>query len=113
MKFQVQLAEQIYELVDRHLRKLDQELSKFKMELEADNGGITEILEQRSLELDNPPPHSSHSVQFYFYASKLDKAQSLFKSQLFFRAEKVPTTIPVMPLRRNLLIQALSQHRMV
>ena len=41
-------------MVDRHLRKLDQELSKFKMELEADNAGITEILEQRSLELDNP-----------------------------------------------------------
>ncbi|XP_076801115.1 inhibitor of growth protein 3-like isoform X2 [Clavelina lepadiformis] len=50
----VQLANQIYDLVDRHLRKLDQELSKFKMELEADNAGITEILEQRSLELDNP-----------------------------------------------------------
>lgn len=33
--------------VDRHLRKLDQELSKFKMELEADNAGITEVLEKR------------------------------------------------------------------
>lgn len=33
--------------VDRHLRKLDQELAKFKMELEADNAGITEILERR------------------------------------------------------------------
>ena len=48
------MANQIYDLVDRHLRKLDQELSKFKMELEADNAGITEVLEQRSLELDNP-----------------------------------------------------------
>ncbi|MEQ2192617.1 hypothetical protein XENOCAPTIV_014482, partial [Xenoophorus captivus] len=43
----VQLANQIYDLVDRHLRKLDQELAKFKMELEADNAGITEILERR------------------------------------------------------------------
>ncbi|XP_078001485.1 inhibitor of growth protein 3-like [Glandiceps talaboti] len=50
----VQLANQIYDLVDRHLRKLDQELNKFKMELEADNAGITEILERRSLELDAP-----------------------------------------------------------
>ncbi|XP_064633598.1 inhibitor of growth protein 3-like [Lineus longissimus] len=50
----VQLANQIYELVDRHLRKLDQELQKFKMELEADNAGITEVLEKRSLELDIP-----------------------------------------------------------
>lgn len=29
------------------MRKLDQELAKFKMELEADNAGITEILERR------------------------------------------------------------------
>ncbi len=33
--------------VDRYLRKLDQELSKFKMELEADHAGITEVLEKR------------------------------------------------------------------
>ena len=32
--------------VDRYLRKLDQELSKFKMELEADHAGITEVLEK-------------------------------------------------------------------
>ncbi|XP_005998690.2 inhibitor of growth protein 3 isoform X1 [Latimeria chalumnae] len=61
----VQLANQIYDLVDRHLRKLDQELAKFKMELEADNAGITEILERRSLELDNPSQpvnnHHAHS----------------------------------------------------
>ncbi|OQR70600.1 inhibitor of growth protein 3-like [Tropilaelaps mercedesae] len=49
----VQIANQIYDLVERYLRKLDQELQKFKVELEADNAGITEILEKRSLELDN------------------------------------------------------------
>nr|XP_018670605.1 inhibitor of growth protein 3 isoform X1 [Ciona intestinalis] len=59
----VQLANQIYDLVDRHLRKLDQELSKFKMELEADNAGITEVLEQRSLELDNPQSQQRTSLQ--------------------------------------------------
>ena len=42
----------MYDLVDRHLRRLDQELHKFKMELEADHAGITELLERRSLELD-------------------------------------------------------------
>ncbi|KAJ8261683.1 hypothetical protein GJAV_G00157150 [Gymnothorax javanicus] len=61
----VQLANQIYDLVDRHLRKLDQELAKFKMELEADNAGITEILERRSLEMDSPSQpvnnHHAHS----------------------------------------------------
>lgn len=51
----VQVANQMYDLIDRYLRKLDQELSKFKMELEADNAGITELLERRSLQLDQPP----------------------------------------------------------
>ncbi|KAL4624957.1 inhibitor of growth protein 3 [Arapaima gigas] len=59
----VQLANQIYDLVDRHLRKLDQELAKFKMELEADNAGITEVLERRSLEMDSPsqPVNNHHA----------------------------------------------------
>ncbi|XP_037027856.1 inhibitor of growth protein 3 isoform X1 [Bradysia coprophila] len=48
----VQLANQTYDLVERYLRKLDSELFKFKLELEADHNGITEILEKRSLELD-------------------------------------------------------------
>lgn len=48
----VQLANQMYDLVDRYLRRLDNELFKFKCELEADHNGITEILEKRSLELD-------------------------------------------------------------
>ena len=43
----VQQANQMYDLVDRYLRRLDQELHKFKMELEADNRGITELLEKR------------------------------------------------------------------
>jgi inhibitor of growth protein 3 len=56
----VQIANQIYDLIERYLRRLDQELQKFKMELEADNAGITEVLEKRSLELDNPPPPVNH-----------------------------------------------------
>ncbi|XP_017015613.2 inhibitor of growth protein 3 [Drosophila takahashii] len=48
----VAIATQIHELVERYLRRLDSELFKFKCELEADNNGITEILERRSLELD-------------------------------------------------------------
>ena len=40
----------------RYLRKLDEELLKFKLELEADNRGITEILEKQSLEMDTPAP---------------------------------------------------------
>ncbi|KAG8439820.1 hypothetical protein GDO86_005837 [Hymenochirus boettgeri] len=67
----VQLANQIYDLVDRHLRKLDQELGKFKMELEADNAGITEILERRSLELDTPSqPVNNHHVHSHSSGEK-------------------------------------------
>ncbi|XP_026472536.1 inhibitor of growth protein 3 isoform X2 [Ctenocephalides felis] len=50
----VQLANQMYDLVEKYLRKLDSELHKFKCELEADHNGITEVLEKRSLELDVP-----------------------------------------------------------
>merc|ERR1711971_538283 len=51
----VQISEECYSLVDRYLRKLDEELLKFKCELEADNRGITEILEKQSLEMDSVP----------------------------------------------------------
>lgn len=40
-------ANQLHEIVEKYLRKLEQELMKFKMELEADNAGITEQLEKR------------------------------------------------------------------
>ena len=42
----VTTANHLYALVDKYLRKLEQELHKFKIELEADNAGITEILEK-------------------------------------------------------------------
>ena len=49
----VQLANGLYGVVQRFVSKLDQELLKFKIELEADNAGITEVLERRSKELDS------------------------------------------------------------
>uniref|UniRef100_A0AAR5PK68 Inhibitor of growth protein N-terminal histone-binding domain-containing protein n=1 Tax=Dendroctonus ponderosae TaxID=77166 RepID=A0AAR5PK68_DENPD len=55
----VHLANSMYDLVDKYLRRLDSELHKFKYELEADNKGITEVLEKRSLELDTPTPVSN------------------------------------------------------
>ncbi|KAL4708987.1 hypothetical protein ACJJTC_005848 [Scirpophaga incertulas] len=57
----VTLANQMRDLVDRYLRRLDTELHKFKCELEADNKGITELLEKRSLELDVSNNHTSTS----------------------------------------------------
>lgn len=62
----VQLANQIYELVERYLRRLDTELHKFKCELEADNQGITELLEKRSLELDGSTGTANQKENRYF-----------------------------------------------
>lgn len=65
----VQLATQMYKLVDKYLRRLDQEIAKFKMELETDNKGISEILEKRSLELDQPTANSSHMENRYSFST--------------------------------------------
>ncbi|XP_064405923.1 inhibitor of growth protein 3-like [Halichondria panicea] len=51
----VKIANQLYDMIDRHMKRLDQDLSRFTIELEADTGGITEILEQKSYLLDRPP----------------------------------------------------------
>lgn len=48
----VTIANQAYDLVERYLHKLDEELHKFKCELEADHNGITEILEKRAMEME-------------------------------------------------------------
>lgn len=57
----VTIANQSYDLVDRYLHKLDEELHKFKCELEADHNGITEILEKRAMEMENSMSSSSGS----------------------------------------------------
>jgi len=36
----------MHDLVEKYLKRLDSEINKFKIELEADNPGITEILER-------------------------------------------------------------------
>ncbi|XP_062522199.1 inhibitor of growth protein 3-like isoform X2 [Corticium candelabrum] len=77
----VVLANQMHDLVERYLKKLDIELSKFKLELEADSAGITEMLEQRSLQLDQTPVPSpvsqpSHS-HYHHHHSHKRKASSL------------------------------------
>ncbi|CAG9564752.1 unnamed protein product [Danaus chrysippus] len=66
----VTLANQMYDLVDRYLRRLDTELHKFKCELEADNKGITELLEKRSLDLDTNINHTSTSNNNHYKDNK-------------------------------------------
>ncbi|CAM1322408.1 ING3 (predicted), partial [Pycnogonum litorale] len=94
----VQIANQIYDLVDRYLRRLDQELQKFKMELEADNAGITEVLEKRSLELDNPPPGQNNKAEKRKYqtsaggvvlSNNLEKRPALDKDKVNVEKEQL------------------------
>jgi inhibitor of growth protein 3 len=103
----VHLSNQIYELVDRYLRRLDTELLKFKCELEADNQGITELLEKRSLELDGSSNVVNQKENRYFgsisqnqnrvsaverYRHKVEKRRdSGTTSQLGTPVEKRPT----------------------
>ncbi|KAH7641272.1 inhibitor of growth protein 3 [Dermatophagoides farinae] len=47
------IAIQLGELIDKYYRRLEMDLQKFKLELEADNAGITERLEKRISESDN------------------------------------------------------------
>lgn len=79
----VNLASQMYDLVDRYLRRLDQELDKFKNELEADNAGITEVLERRSHELDHVPSSGPNHVR-----RKVDPS---YGSHLFTTGNSAPT----------------------
>ncbi|XP_065311384.1 inhibitor of growth protein 3 [Dermacentor albipictus] len=91
----VQIANQIYDLVDRYLRRLDQELQKFKMELEADNAGITEVLERRSLELDKPPPSTVKAEKRKHVATSLGGSSTSSCGQ---PPEKRQATERVLPL---------------
>lgn len=106
----VHLANQMYDLVDRYLRRLDQELHKFKMELEADNKGITEVLEKRSLELDQPPTNSSQKENRYSFSSSRSRdnhshsrsekrrdsnaSSASAEKRLAAAAEKIPQSLP-------------------
>lgn len=56
----LQLADQTSEIMVKLIQKLDGELEKFKLELEADHAGITEQLERRSLELDSAARLDNH-----------------------------------------------------
>lgn len=86
------ITSHMYELVNRYLSRLDQELEKFKNELEADNAGITEVLERRSHELDlqnsAAPVHSPFQSQ---HSNHVRKKYSLTSSGLFTRD---PLSVP-------------------
>ena len=45
----INLANESHDIVERYYKKLENDLNKFKMELEADYSGITETLEKRMI----------------------------------------------------------------
>lgn len=86
--------------VDRHLRKLDQELAKFKMELEADCAGITERLEKRmyfkSYHWNIPlVAHAQlNSTQLYFVFTGLPAGVAWDNGSLFLSFISLPDFFP-------------------
>lgn len=41
----------MHDLMTKYMRRLDRELHKFKMELEADNSGITGLIEKSKIDI--------------------------------------------------------------
>nr|CAD7599695.1 unnamed protein product [Timema genevievae] len=100
----VHLANQMHDLVERYLRRLDQELHKFKMELEADHSGITQVLEKRSLDLDQPTQNSSQKENRYsftrstYHEKRRDSNSSVTSLEKRLAVEK-PLPAPVVEPR--------------
>uniref|UniRef100_A0A182MSX5 Inhibitor of growth protein n=1 Tax=Anopheles culicifacies TaxID=139723 RepID=A0A182MSX5_9DIPT len=107
----IQLAGQMYDLVERYLRRLDTELDKFKCELEADHNGITEILEKRSLELDsmtsnggtNQKENRFYDTQNSHGSSHASRTDSRYKLKAEKRRYSVATGVPMSSMEKRTL----------
>lgn len=76
----VSVATNMHDSLERYTRKLDQELEKFKYELEADSPGITEVLEKRSLELDEPTKDSQKENRYHHLSNSRSSSSSEWRS---------------------------------
>jgi len=76
----VQIAEQMRDIMIKLVHRLDGELEKFKLELEADHAGITEELEKRSLELDNNS-HPADTLNLSSSVASVAKPSSAIKDR--------------------------------
>ena len=84
----VNVATNMHDLLERYMRKLDQELEKFKCELEADSPGITEVLEKRSLELDEPIRDNQKENHFGGINARSERKQSSATSSVAVKKEE-------------------------
>lgn len=85
----IQIADQMHEIMVILIQRLDGEIEKFKLELEADHTGITELLEKRSLELD-ARPESYNDAR----ASLKDRRKSEFKNRQSFHHTQANNGFP-------------------
>ena len=77
------------------MRKLDQEVAKFKMELEADNAGITEILERRMFVSQSTPYSASFLFVVIVLLLFLHRFRFLFKINITNNIKSQPINVTV------------------
>ncbi|ROT61080.1 inhibitor of growth protein 3 [Penaeus vannamei] len=91
----VQVATNMHDLLERYMRKLDQELEKFKCELEADSPGITEVLEKRSLELDEPIRDNQKENRNVTHSYRnSERRQSSSSTVIIKKEERIEPSLP-------------------
>ena len=102
-KDKVRISSQVLEMTERYMKRLDQDLNHFTLELEADTGGITEMLEQKSYQLDRPPsperPTISHKRRQTHHEEILD--QEDYSPSPLMRSSPIPSRIPQYTSRRE------------
>ena len=95
----VTIATNMHDTLERYMRKLDQELEKFKCELEADSPGITEILEKRSLELDEPIRDKEKENRYYHSLSS--RSNSHTTTNEWKQSSTSMSSVPSMPIKKE------------
>ena len=95
-KDKAKISSQILELIERYMKRLDHDLNHFTLELEADTAGITEVLEQKSYQLDRPPsperPQISHKRRQTHQEELLD--QDEYSPSPLMRSSPVQSRLP-------------------
>lgn len=64
-EMKVSLAERMQEVLEAYMQYLDKEKTHFKYELEADNPGITEVIETREFVLISTECSNSKIMNFF------------------------------------------------
>lgn len=92
------------------MRRLDNELLKFKCELEADNNGITELLEKRSLELDGSTSIVNQKENRYFgsISQNQNRSSAAHRHKVEKRRDSGTTSLGVPQEKRQAISSGLT-----